>query len=118
MKEISKEGIGLRIAKIRRSHHLTQEALAERLGVSAKHISHVERGCASLSIKGMMELCDFFDCSLDYLVFGKNSDKTLDLLPKPILDILYSGQEDEISRLKRYLEIYAELSVPSNGKEL
>lgn len=36
--------IGKRIAEIRRSNHVTQEALANELGVSPKHISHVECG--------------------------------------------------------------------------
>lgn len=31
--------IGKRLAEIRRSHHVTQETLADRLGVSPKHIS-------------------------------------------------------------------------------
>ena len=34
--------IGNRIAGVRRSHKVTQEALADMLEVSPKHISHVE----------------------------------------------------------------------------
>ena len=32
--------IGKRIAEIRKSHNITQETLADQLGVSPKHISH------------------------------------------------------------------------------
>ena len=42
--------IGKRIAEIRRSNHVTQEALANELGVSPKHISHVECGTSSNSL--------------------------------------------------------------------
>lgn len=106
--ELMKE-IGKRIAELRRSHKITQETLAELLDVSSKHISHVERGCASLSLHGLIELCNLFHCSLDYLVLGRETDPSLNRLPAPILDILHSNNEEEIVRLCRYLQIYPEL---------
>lgn len=109
MEEHQSQAIGMRIAELRRSHKLTQEALAEKLNVTTKHISHVERGCASLSLKNLIALSSVFDCSLDYIVFGEPSDKALMSLPNIILEILHSGQIDDISRLIRYLEIYTEL---------
>ena len=101
--------IGIRIAELRRVHKLTQEALAEKLNVTTKHISHVERGCTSLSLKTLVELSRIFDCSLDYIIFGEPHDKALAPLPDTILEILHSGQRDDIDRLVRYLEIYTEL---------
>lgn len=99
----------MRIAGLRRSHKLTQEALAEKLNVTTKHISHVERGCASLSVKALIALSQVFDCSLDYIIFGVSADKTTALLPDTILEILHSGQQTDINRLIRYLQIYSEL---------
>lgn len=101
--------IGKRLAEIRRSHHVTQEALADRLGVSPKHISHSERGTSSLSLKNLMEFCRIFGCSLDYIVFGKTKEALLDRLPEPIIRLLCTGSEAEIDSLSRYLSVYAEL---------
>lgn len=109
MEERQSLEIGIRIAELRRSHKFTQETLAEKLNVTTKHVSHVERGCASLSLKNLIELSRIFNCSLDYIIFGESSDKTLSPLPDIILDILHSGQADDIDRLIRYLKIYAEL---------
>lgn len=109
MDERQNQQIGMRIAELRRSHRLTQETLAEKLNVTAKHISHVERGCASLSVKALIELSRIFNCSLDYIIFGASMDKTASLLPDTILEILHSGQQDDIDRLIRYLQIYCEL---------
>jgi transcriptional regulator with XRE-family HTH domain len=109
MEELQNQEIGSRIAELRRAHKLTQEVLAEKLNVSTKHISHVERGCASLSLRNLVELCRIFDCSLDYIIFGQPHDSALSQLPDTILEILYSGQNQEIDRLIRYLQIYAEL---------
>lgn len=101
--------IGKRIAEIRRSHNVTQEVLADRLGVSPKHISHTECGTSSLSIKNLIEFCNIFDCSLDYIILGKPADSILAKLPDEIADILYTGTEQDIDRLNRYLQIYVEL---------
>lgn len=101
--------MGKRIAAIRRSHKITQEALADHLGVSPKHISHTERGTSSLSLKNLVEFCGLFDCSLDYIILGKNKDNALCKLPEEILTILNTGTEQDIDLLNRYLQIYLEL---------
>ena len=109
LEERQNQEIGIRIAELRQSHKLTQEALAEKLNVTTKHISHVERGCASLSVKALIELSQVFDCSIDYIIFGVPVDKAMALLPDTILEILHSGQQEDIDRLTRYLQIYTEL---------
>ena len=101
--------IGIRISELRRSHKMTQETLANKLDVSPKHISHVERGCASFSINNLIELCDIFDCSLDYLIRGKFQDDALEQIPMVLIEILHSNDEKEKARLSQYLKIYAEL---------
>ncbi len=101
--------IGMRIAELRRSNHMTQEILAEKLDVSTKHISHVERGCSCLSLSAIIEICNIFHCTLDYIVFGREADPVLSILPKTISDILHSNNSDDISRLVKYLQIYSEL---------
>lgn len=101
--------IGLRISELRRIHKMTQENLANKLNVSTKHISHVERGRACLSLTAFIEICKIFDCSLDYIIWGRTYDIALTKLPITITNILYSGNEEDISRLDRYLQIYSEL---------
>lgn len=101
--------IGRRISEVRRAHHITQERLSDHLGISPKHVSHAERGVSSLSLKNLIEFCNFFDCSLDYIIMGKTEDNALNKLPEEILTILYTGTDKEIDRLNRYLQIYVEL---------
>lgn len=101
--------IGIRIAAVRRSHKVTQEALADMLGVSPKHISHVENATSSLSLKNLIQFCTIFDCSFDYLIFGKQNNEALSKLPDGIVHILNTGSDSDIDRLNRYLQIYIEL---------
>ena len=102
--------IGHRIADIRRSNGLTQEALAEVLGVTPKHISHVECGSSSLSWKFLAQFCKLYNVSLDYLILGHSENEILNKLPVEIVEILHTGKQEELDRLNRYLQIYIELS--------
>lgn len=101
--------IGKRLAEIRRSHNMTQEVLADHLGVSPKHISHIECGTSSLSLKNFIEFCNLFNCSLDYIILGKKDNSVLSKLPEEISTLLYIGTEQEIQLLNRYLQVYVEL---------
>lgn len=100
--------IGERMAKIRRSHHMTQEVLAGKLGVTPKHISHSERGVSSLSLKQLIAFCELFECSLDYLILGNINDPILSLFPESIINLVCTGTPQEIQRFQRYLSVYVE----------
>ena len=102
--------IGKRISKIRQAHNITQAQLAEKLNVSSKHISHTECGNSGLSMKNLIEFCNYFDCSLDYIVFGKDKSGIADKLPAEIVDILNLGSDKEIELLNKYLKTYIELT--------
>ena len=101
--------IGLRIGQIRREHKMTQEVLAEKLDVTVKHISAVERGLSSLSMDKCVELCKIFDCSMDTLILGRQCKSLESKLPNTIVEILSSDNDVEIDRLQRFLRFYLEL---------
>ncbi|MCM1038299.1 MAG: helix-turn-helix domain-containing protein [Ruminococcus sp.] len=108
--------IGQRMAEIRRHHNTTQEALADMLDVSPKHISHCENATSFLSLKNLIKFCNIFDCSLDYLVFGNQNDSILSKLPNEIITILQTGTDTDLNRLTRYLQIYIELQSLPNSR--
>lgn len=102
-------GMGKRIAEIRQSHKMTQAALAEILNVSPKHISHTECGTSSLSLKNLVVFCGLFNCSLDFLIFGKEDTDIIKKLPEEISDLLYTGTEEDLHHFNDYLSFYVEL---------
>lgn len=99
-KQISKRIVGLR-----EDHHLTQEKLAEILNISIKHCSSVERGVAMLSLEKLVELANYFDVSLDYLLRGADQLN----VPSQILEIYQTSDQEEQKRLERYLQMYVDL---------
>ena len=108
------DSIGSRIAKLRKEHNLTQEQLAEKLDISIKHCSAVERGTSRLSLDYLIEISNMFDVSLDYLIKGTSlnctsSSDIIPLLPNTIVNILISGSESEIKLLQEYLRMYTKI---------
>ncbi len=106
--------IGLRIAKLRKEHGMTQEQLAERLDISIKHCSSVERGLSSLSLEKLIDVSSLFDVSLDYLIKGNSAsnDSIKHIwtnLPQSIVSIMTSQNEDEIKLLTEYMHFYSRL---------
>lgn len=106
--------IGSRLAKLRKEHNMTQEQLAEKLDISIKHCSAVERGLSSLSLEKLIDVSKLFDVSLDYLVIGnfENNDSIKHIwasLPQSITSVLTSDDETEIDLLLEYLRLYAKI---------
>lgn len=62
---------GARIKKLRTAHGLTQEQFSQHLNISDSHLRKVESGVSGGSIDLLVEIAEFFDVSLDYLVLGK-----------------------------------------------
>ncbi|MBE6698122.1 MAG: helix-turn-helix transcriptional regulator [Ruminococcaceae bacterium] len=65
------EQLGARIAALRRAKGLTQEMLAEKMGVSPQAVSKWERGLAFPNPVWLDELADILDTSIDSLLTGR-----------------------------------------------
>lgn len=56
---------GKRIKKLRNEKGLSQNTLAEALGIHVKTVSKAERGIIGLSVDNLLVLADYFDTSFD-----------------------------------------------------
>ena len=104
--QISNENIGKRVAFLRKNKGLTQAKLGDLVGVTDKHISEIERGVTGISIDMQILLCDVLNCSMDYLIRGKDFATVDFLLPDRILEIFKSNNTHEIALLLDFLEVY------------
>ena len=68
---MNQEKIGKFISVSRKNKNLTQEQLAERLGVSINAVSKWERGLNLPDVSLMKELCKILDITLNELFEGK-----------------------------------------------
>ena len=60
--------IGYKVKQIRQEKGITQEQLAEAVGVGVTHISHLETGSGTISLKVFIAIVNFLDCSADELL--------------------------------------------------
>ncbi len=67
--------LGNRLAELRKQHGLSQEELADQLGVSRQAISKWERGEASPDTDNLIELARIYGISLDELLGLKKDDE-------------------------------------------
>ena len=71
------ESIGSRIAKYRKEKGLTQEALANQMGVSSQAVSKWETDASCPDIAALPQLCKILGITTDELLTGNNSDVKL-----------------------------------------
>lgn len=62
--------IGQRIRSARKDKGISQEELAERVGISVTHMSHIETGNTKLSLLVLVCISKALEVSTDALLFG------------------------------------------------
>ena len=60
--------IGQKVKQIRLRKGITQEQLAEAVGVGVTHISHLETGSGTVSLKVFLAIVNYLDCSSDEIL--------------------------------------------------
>lgn len=74
--------IGFRIYRLRRDAKLSQDELAEKLGVDKKTISDWEDGKSAPSVEDILILADIFSVTSDYLL-GRETESKSEIIPAP-----------------------------------
>ncbi|WP_287877439.1 helix-turn-helix transcriptional regulator [Acidovorax sp.] len=69
--------LGASIAKMRAQKNLTQEQVAEKLGVGNEAISRIERGAVMPPLIRLFEFAELFGCRVDELLISA-SDRATD----------------------------------------
>lgn len=72
-----------KIIQARKAKALTQEDLAEAVGVSRQAVSKWETGEANPDMDKLVSLCKVLDLSMDYLCLDKQPEVTVELPPTP-----------------------------------
>lgn len=101
-----KKQMGSRIKIRRKKLLLTQEEIAERLNVSVKHFSEVERGIAGLSIENLIKLSDILGLSLDYIIKGETDECCWN----SVLPSLQSVPKEKESLIKELINVGIKLT--------
>ena len=68
---------GQRMQEARKLAGMTQEGLADVLGIDKNHVSRLERGAKACSIDILVEISSALRVSTDYLLTGKSIDREM-----------------------------------------
>lgn len=66
---------GERIREKRNLLGFTQDEMAEKIDRAAKYYADIERGSCGMSVETLMALSETLDMSLDYIIYGKNTEE-------------------------------------------
>ena len=94
--KLKRSQLGTLITKARKDVGLSQQALAEKVGVTQRVIAYWERESTSLKIEQLIALADALNTSIDYLL-GRNN-KTQNVIPKGKAGKVFT----EVSTLPKY----------------
>lgn len=83
------------IAELRKANSMTQEQLAEALGVTFAAVSKWERGVATPELNLIAEMADLFGVSLDALVGFKVQDSSADAFEQRIRDLQHEKKNED-----------------------
>ncbi len=67
-------GMGQRIREKRKAYMITQEVLAEKLGISVEYMSRVENGNVRASLTLLEKISRVLDISEEELILGKREE--------------------------------------------
>lgn len=71
--------MGQRIRSARKMRGMNVDALAEKIGIAAESLGHIECGAKKTSLQTLLNIADALDVSLDYLA-GRTMSPTENLL--------------------------------------
>ena len=92
--------LGRRIRKERTKHNYTQAMMADVLHMSVPYISYIENGKKYISLPALADIAQYFDTTLDYLLFGTHPSNNIDCLCK----LLQEGSSEEIRLVTSLIE--------------
>lgn len=99
-----KKSLGLRIRELRKSRKMTQEQLAELVGIGTANISYIETGRFAPSVETLAKLSEILEVPLHELYMFEHL-KSVDELKNEIINALNGNEKLVRDMYKFYLAV-------------
>ena len=103
---MSSENYGALVKSLRQKMGLTQNQVAESLGVTPGYISNVENNRTAMSLRILTYYARLIGCSLDALVGGLDSEYSETALDRKLYQTILKLDIDTKEKLLKTLEIW------------
>lgn len=94
--------MGIRIAQSRKALNMTQEQLAEKMGVSLQTVSCIELGKKAIRPENLANLCSHLGITADYVLYGKRSEGQMSTLTEKLSTLT----PDEYQAVRNIVELF------------
>ena len=108
MTDLDFKTIGSKIRERRKSMGITQEQVADFLGINPSHVSNVENGRANPSLTALINIANILECSIDQFVYGEytfNRADTESALDKEIMDKIKYCDYNKKTRISQMIDL-------------
>lgn len=96
--------MGKRIGKYRKALHITQMVLGEIIGVSASHISNIERGQTKPSLEVLVGICNVLGITMDQILID-NYEPKLGIQTQEISNVLKDCSKKQLECILKMSEM-------------
>ena len=103
---MEQENYGILIKKLRIEHNLTQNQVAEALGVTPGYISNVENNRTAMSLRILTYYAKLVGCSLDSLVGDLEPEYTETALDRELYEAIIELDIETKEKLLKTIEIW------------
>lgn len=79
--------MGQRIMLRRKALRMTQEELAEKLGVSTQMISNLELGKKAIRPENLAKVCEVLELGADFILTGLNAKTTVETVAEKLIQL-------------------------------
>lgn len=110
---VNYQEIGRQIRRYRRKRKYTQAALAEKIGITDQHLSHIEGGRTKPSFPVVLALSRVLEVDINCLI-GRNGYVANSVLKDELAQVLANATPDEIELC---LRLCRAVILPEDGKE-
>ena len=103
---MNSEDYGTHIKHIRQKMGLTQNQVAEALGVTPGYISNVENNRTAMSLRVLIYYAKLVGCSLDSLVGNLDPEYAETALDQKLYDVILNLDVDTKEKLLKTIEVW------------
>ena len=103
---MNSEDYGTHIKNIRQKMGLTQNQVAEALGVTPGYISNVENNRTAMSLRVLIYYAKLVGCSLDSLVGNLDPEYAETALDRKLYDVILNLDVDTKEKLLKTIEVW------------
>ena len=103
---MNSEDYGTHIKHIRQKMGLTQNQVAEALGVTPGYISNVENNRTAMSLRVLIYYAKLVGCSLDFLVGNLDPEYAETALDRKLYDVILNLDVDTKEKLLKTIEVW------------